>query len=137
MSATTRNPTSCTWTRVACAAGSATLKKALAYIPIVLSFLLLGAHFLRDGAIAGVAASLLIIGLLFLRRPWVARLAQVALVAATIVWAFTLYDLVQMRATLGLPYTRMAIILGSVSAMAMLSTFLFQTRLLRDVYRLE
>ena len=98
---------------------------------------MLGAHFLRDGALPGVAASLVMIGLLFLRRPWVARLAQVALVAATIVWAFTVYDLVQIRAALGLPHTRMAIILGSVSGMAMLSTFLFQTRLLRDVYRLE
>ena len=85
----------------------------------------------------GVVASLSMIGLLILCRPWVARLAQVALVGATIVWAFTLYELVQMRMALGLPYTRMAIILASVSGMAMLSTFLFQTRLLRDVYRLE
>ena len=102
----------------------------------MLSFLLLGAHFLRDGAMPGVAGSLIIIGLLFVRRPWVARLAQVALIAATIVWAFTLYDLVQMRSAMGLPYTRLAIILGSVSALAMLSTFLFQTRLLKDTYRL-
>ena len=85
----------------------------------------------------GVVGSLLMVGLLFLRRPWVARLAQVALIAATIVWAFTLYDFVQMRAAMGLPYTRLAIILGSVSGLAMLAALLFQTRLLKDVYRLD
>ena len=101
-----------------------------------MSFLLLGAHFLRDGAMVGVAASLLMIGLLLLRRPWVARLAQAALVAAAVVWFLTLYELAQMRMSLGLPYLRMAVILGSVAVVALLSAWLFQTRSLRDVYRL-
>ena len=98
---------------------------------------MLGAHFLRDGALAGVAASLLMIGLLLLRRPWIARLVQAALVAAALVWVFTLYDLAQMRTALGLPFARMAVILGSVAAMALLSALLFETRSLRDVYRLS
>jgi hypothetical protein len=83
----------------------------------------------------GVAASLLMTGLLFLRRPWVARLAQVALIAAALTWAVTLYELAQLRLGLGLPYMRMAVILGSVAVMALLSALLLQARFLRDVYR--
>ena len=85
-----------------------------------MSFLLLGAHFLRDGTMAGVAAASFMLGLLFLRRPWVARLAQAALVAGAFVWALTLYDLAQMRMALGLPYLRMAVILGSVGELTLL-----------------
>lgn len=84
----------------------------------------------------GVAASLLMIGLLFVRRPWVARLAQFALAAAAVIWAWTLYDLAQMRMAFGLPWLRVAVILGSVAMVAIFSAWLFQTKSLRDVYRL-
>lgn len=98
---------------------------------------MLGAHFLRDGTVVGVAAAFVFIGLLLLRRPWVARIAQAALVAAAVVWVATLYDVAEARMALGLPWLRMAIILGSVAALALLSALVFQTKSLRDVYRLD
>jgi len=110
--------------------------KILLYTPIVLSLLVLGAHFLRYGSEVGVAASLVLIGLLFLRRPWVARLMQVALVLGALEWIHTLYELMQMRSAQGMPVTRMAIILGAVASVAAGSALLFQTKTMKRVYGL-
>ena len=52
-------------------------------MPIVLSLLVLGAHFLRDDNSLGVIAVALLVLVLFVRRPWAARLVQVTLVLGT------------------------------------------------------
>ncbi len=109
----------------------------LLYVPIVLSLLVLGAHFLRDQSYVGVAVSLLLVGLLLVRRAWVARLVQVALVLGAIEWLRTIFLLAQMRAALGQPFTRMAIILGVVAAISLFSAMLFQSTRLKKVYRLD
>ena len=109
---------------------------ALFYIPIVLSLAVLGAHFLRYDSMIGVAGSLLLIGLLFIRQAWIARLVQVALVLGSIEWLRTLYLLAQWRASQGEPATRMIVILGSVAAVTLLSAVLFQSKALKKVYGL-
>lgn len=113
------------------------MKKALAYIPIVLSLVVLGAHFMRYGNLIGVFGSVTLIALLFVRRAWVARLLQVALVFGAVEWALTLYDLVQVRAAMGQPFTRMVIILGLVTAITFCSALIFQSSVLKRVYRLD
>ncbi len=109
----------------------------LLYVPIVLSLFVLGAHFLRYQNYIGVAVSLLLVGLLLIRRAWVARLVQVALVLGALEWLHTLYVLVQARAALGQPATRMIAILGVVAAVTFCSALLFQTKRLKKVYWLR
>ncbi len=108
----------------------------LFYLPIVLSLFVLGAHFLRYQSYIGVAVSLLLVGLLFVRRAWVARVVQVALVLGAVEWVWTLYTLAQARAAMGQPATRMIVILGVVAAVAFCSALLFQTRPMKKIYRL-
>ena len=108
----------------------------LLYVPIVLSLIVVGAHFLRYDNVIGVAASLVLIGLLFIRQAWVARLVQVALILAAVEWLRTLYTLAQWRASMGEPATRMIVILGSVAAVTFCSAFLFQSKTLKKIYRL-
>jgi len=115
----------------------AVLARVLLYIPVVLSFLVLGAHFLRDGSSIGVYVVLALIALLFLRRPWVARLVQAVLVLGALEWLRTMYELAQIRAFHGQPYGRMLVILGIVAAVTLCSALLFQTPALKDVYRLN
>jgi hypothetical protein len=67
--------------------------KSLLYIPIVLSLAALGAHFMRDGNQVGVAGSLILIALLVVRRVWVARVVQAALILGAIEWLLTLQEL--------------------------------------------
>ena len=111
------------------------MKKALFFGLIVLSFVALGAHFVRDGNMPFVAACLILIGLLPVRRILVARLAQAALVLGTLEWLWTLYRLVDVRVASEQPYTRMTVILVAVAAITLWSALLFETRTLRQVYR--
>ncbi len=111
------------------------MRKALYFILIVLSLVVLGAHFLRDGNMPLVAACLILIGLLPVRHVLVARLVQIALVLGTLEWLWTLYRLVEVRVALGQPYLRMTIILAVVAAISLCSALLLQTQTLRKVYR--
>ena len=110
--------------------------KRLLFVPVVLSLLVLGAHFLRDGNDVGVAIAVGLIGLLFVKRPGAARVVQAALVLGALEWVWTIYDLVQFRTAMGVPATRMMLILGAVAAVTALSAGLFQTKALKRVYGL-
>jgi len=111
--------------------------KRLLYVPIVLSLVVLGAHFLRDANHLGVAVAVGLTGLLFVKRPAAARVVQVALVLGAIEWVWTIYALVQVRTAMGMPATRMMVILGVVVAVTALSAGLFQTKALKRTYRLD
>lgn len=111
------------------------MKRVSLYIPVVLSLVVLGAHFLRDGLWVGVFACLLLIGLLFLRRPWAMRVIQVALLLGALEWSRTMYELAHIRALHGQPYGRMLVILGVVAAVTLISALLFESATLKRIYR--
>lgn len=108
--------------------------RVLSYILIGLSLLLLGAHFLRVDNMVGVVAALALIGLLVLRRPWVPRVVQVALLLAALEWGYTLYSIVQARAAQGIPATRLVVILSAVIAVTAVSALLFESKTLKGIY---
>ena len=90
-------------------------------VPLVLSALVLAAHFYRSGnlVLAGaVAASPL---LLLVRKNWVVAAIQVALFVAAAEWVRTALAIASERAVLGQPSTRMFLILGSVAVLTALS----------------
>lgn len=105
------------------------------FIPPVLSLLVLGAHFLRYGNMAGVALALIPIALLFWLSPWVPRVVQAVLLLGAAEWAHTLYELVQMRLAQGMPATRMSIILAAVIATTVVSVLLLETQTMKRIYR--
>jgi hypothetical protein len=109
---------------------------ALQLTPVVLSLLLLAAHFLRSGRVELVGVVLLLLALLILRRPWVARTIQVTLALGAAEWIRTLIVLASTRSQIGEPATRMSIIIGSVAALTGLSALLFQSRTMCSRYRL-
>jgi hypothetical protein len=112
------------------------MKKVLVYVPVVLSLIMLGAHFMRYENLIGVLGSFGFIALLFVRRPWVARLMQVILVLGALEWVRTLYVLVQVRVATGQPVTRMVVILGVVVLITFCSALLFQSPALKRFYRM-
>jgi len=112
------------------------VKKVILYVPIVLSLVVLGAHFMRYGNSLGIIAAALMIVLLFVRQWWVARLVQVALLLGAAEWVYTLYSMNQVRAAFGEPATRLNLILGVVIAVTLASALLFQTRELKKIYKL-
>ncbi len=109
---------------------------ALLLTPAILSLLVLAAHFLRHGQVALIVLTLAVAGLLALRRAWVARIAQLALVLGALEWGRTLYALHAARQAMGIPATRMTLILGAVAAVTLLSALLFQLGPLKRRYRI-
>ncbi len=104
----------------------------LQLLPAGLSAVVLGAHFLRAGNRSLLLASLCLLGLMFVRRPWAARIIQVGLLLGTVEWLHTLLVLVTLRSQAGEPFTRLAIILGGVAAVSAASTLVFRSRTLRQ-----
>ena len=113
------------------------MKKASFFIPVVLSLIAIGAHFLRYDNLISVAGTLILIALLVVRRPWVARMTQVVLVIGALEWLLTLYELLQVRVALGQPFLRMSIILGIVTVVTICSAVLFQSVTMKKIYRLD
>jgi len=111
------------------------MRAFLLLLPASLSALVLGAHFLRRGDLGLVVACLVLLGLLFVRRLWAARLVQLALIAGAFEWLRTLAALLPARRAAGEPWLRLAAILGGVALLAVLGAALFETRRLRERYR--
>lgn len=83
-------------------------------VPTVLSALLLGAHFLRDGQVVLAVLCLLLPLLLIGRRQLPVRLLQGAFVLGSLEWLRTLLVAVQLRWATGEPWIRLTFIIGGV-----------------------
>ncbi|MBW1819739.1 MAG: hypothetical protein JRJ60_21575 [Deltaproteobacteria bacterium] len=93
--------------------------------PVILSALLLGAHFFRAGLTYLAVAIVLFPVVLLMKRAWVARLTQLVLVLGGIEWIRTLLVFVAARREMGQPWTRLAAILGCVALFTIGSGLLF------------
>jgi hypothetical protein len=103
-------------------------------LPVLLAFLLLGAHFLRANLTWPAYACLVPPLLLLVRRPWVVRVIQVLLLAGALEWLRTTIVLVSSRRSAGESWTRLALILGAVVAFTLGSTLVFGSGALRKRY---
>ena len=104
----------------------------LRLLPVILSFLLLAAHFYRAGQVILAGISLAIPFLLFLKERWVVGGIQIALVLGSLEWLRTLVGFAQQRIEFGQPWTRLAIILGGVALLTALSALVFRNKILRS-----
>ena len=105
-------------------------------LPVFVSILLLSAHFYRAGQMVLVLLVLFSPSVLLFRRPWAVRAVQIVLFAGGLEWIRTAVVLAMFRQELGLPWLRMVLILGSVSLLTVGSVFVFQSRALRERYRI-
>lgn len=106
----------------------------LQLLPVVLSLLVLGAHFLRAGNVYLVVLIVALLALLGVRRGWAARLVQFALVLGAVEWIRTLVALMASRSKAGQPMLRMSVILGCVTLVTAASALVFGSTRLRQWY---
>ena len=111
--------------------------KVLRLLPVILSILLLGAHFYRAGHLLHASGALLSLGLLCIRKPQAIWLMQGLLVAGSAEWLATAIRLVADRQAQGLPWLRLAIILGLVTLCTLLSALVFRTVALKSHFNLD
>jgi hypothetical protein len=103
-------------------------------IPVIIAFLILAAHFLRDGHLILTAASILVPGLLLLRKRWVLTLVQGLAYFGAAVWLYTASVLVQQRIMAGVPWVRMLIILFGVAVFTLFSGHLLTSESIKKHY---
>ena len=103
-------------------------------LPVILSILVLGAHYLRSGPFLLVLLAIVLPFLLFVKKVWVARLMQIVLILGSLEWARTLLDLVAKRQALGESWTRLALILGLVALFTGCSALVFRSSALKERY---
>lgn len=94
-----------------------------AVLPAVFAFLLFAAHAWRAGLFPVASVALVLAAVTLVRRPWAAPVAQVALVLASFEWIRTLFAFAAERVAQGRPWTRLAIILGAVTAFTLLAAW--------------
>lgn len=104
--------------------------------PVVLSLVMLGAHFLRARNEVLVVGMLALLGLLVVRRPWAARVVQAGLALGALEWLRTLVTLAAGRVDAGQPTLRMAAILAAVALLTGSSALVFRSTRLRRYYGL-
>jgi len=110
------------------------MMNTLKLLPLIISFVLLSAHFYRSGLVIASGFCIAMPLLLLVRDSWVPRLLQVLLLLGALEWLRTLYSFAQMRIAFEQPWTRLAIILGAVALFTALSGLVFRTKTLRKRY---
>lgn len=103
-------------------------------MPVFISLLLLSAHFFRGSETVFVILPLLLFIPLMFRIKWVPPLIQLALVLGALEWLYTLVSFAQIRVQMGMPWDRMAIILGVVALFTACSGLVFRSSALRERY---
>lgn len=101
-----------------------------------IALLLLAAHFYRAGLLLPALLSAALLALLAVPRPWAARTLQIALVLGAFEWLRTLAVFAAERLSLGQPWLRLVLILGTVAAVTLAAAWIFQHRTLRARFRL-
>lgn len=109
----------------------------LRLLPVIVSSLVLAAHFMRAGAGPLVGLSVLVPFVLLVRERWAARVVQCFLVLGVLEWVRTTVVLVAERREAGDDWTRLVIILGSVALFTGASALVFQCRALATRYGLR
>ena len=104
------------------------------HIPVVVSFMLLAAHFLRESQTLFVVCALALPFLLLLKKSWVVRVVQFALVLGAIEWIRTLLALQAIRVENGMPWTRLVLIIGGVALFTGCSALVFFHTSLKQKY---
>ena len=101
---------------------------------VFLAALLQGAHYYRLAS-PGLAVFFILFPLhLLWRRRWTLLVTQLFLLVSGLLWVQTTLDLVQLRLSLGLPWIRLAVILGGVSLFTAATALVFETRRLRHLF---
>jgi len=105
-------------------------------LPVILSLILLAAHYYRAGMLP-MAVVILGSGLtLLVRQKWSVRIIQTELRIGAIEWVVAGYRLVMVRQDMHMHWMRLAVILSVVAFFTVCSVFVFRFRPLRDRYGL-
>jgi hypothetical protein len=106
----------------------------LRILPLIISALLLAAHFLRSSSLLLVVLCLLVPFLLFIKKRWVLWVLQVFTVIAAVMWMIALKAIIQTRIFEGRSWVASGIILGLVALFTLSSGLWLNTSQVKNNY---
>lgn len=106
----------------------------LRLIPVILSFLILGAHFYRLSLNSLVLLSIVFPFLLLIKKAWIPKLFQATLILAALEWLRSLYVYIQAYEDIGKSWTILLMIIGGVTLFTLFSALVFKNKAIRKRY---
>ncbi len=103
-------------------------------IPLILAFIVLGAHFLRYGNLLMMAICLPIPFALFIKKRWALWGVQALTVVGALFWIKVAIDNLWVRLAAGVPWVRMVAILLAVSAFTLWAAWLLSRPAVAEKY---
>ena len=94
------------------------------FIPVILSYLILAAHFSRNDQFILLIIAVGIPVFLSVKQLWARYIVQAGLILGAFEWASSTLDYIDIRKAMGEDYQRLAIILFSVAAFTLISGLL-------------
>jgi hypothetical protein len=106
----------------------------LRVVAVILVFLILGVHFLREGNLTLMFICFFVPFLLLIKRRWSLIVIQVCTYGGGFVWLYTMVLLVQERMLLGSSWVRMAVILSVVAMFTGITGALLHASFIEERY---
>ena len=103
-------------------------------IPLIVSCLFLGAHFLRSANSIISVLCLLMPFLLLIKKRWILYIIQIFTYIGGGIWLNTTIFLIRKRLTMGLPWHKPAIILGAIAVFTVFSGLLLNLKVVKEKY---
>jgi hypothetical protein len=104
-------------------------------LPVILSFLLMAAHFSRADQTFLAIVSLIFPLFLLIKKRIIIRLFQVVLILAGAEWVRAMFSYIEVRKTIGDDYIRLAVILSVVAIFTAASGLFLQNKKILDIYK--
>ena len=109
----------------------------LRIIPFMLAALLLAAHFFRYGNLIAALLCVLAPLLFLIKQRWSLIALQVFSYAGALIWLLTTVDILRQRLMVGLPWSRLVVILGVVILFTVWAGLLLNSRPVKEKYPVE
>ena len=106
----------------------------LRILPMIVSCLLLGAHYLRAMNVWVAVGCVLIPWFLLIKARWSLIVVRVFLYIGVVIWIDTTMRIYQKRVLLGMPWLRSVIIIGAVTLFTLLSGLILHTKKAQEIY---
>ncbi|MGF1681870.1 hypothetical protein [Photobacterium minamisatsumaniensis] len=107
----------------------------LRLLPVVISFWLLAAHYLRFSNIGMLLILACLPLLLFYRSSYTPKLVTVLLVIVAAQWLMITYEMVSLRLMMGNDWIRLLCIMGGVVCFTLMSACCFQAEKVSHFYK--
>jgi NADH:ubiquinone oxidoreductase subunit 6 (subunit J) len=106
-------------------------------MPLLLTALLLGAHFLRNGNLILTLFCLLAPLLLLIKKQWSWLMLQVLIYLGAFIWLNTTIAIIQQRILWGQPWDRVLLIMGTVILFTIWAGLLLNSQKIKPRYHNE